>query len=200
MRIPPQGGRDPIQLREQELSQDHCHGGRSLVVRGVVMDDHLASCKARGLSPNTLQNSYGYPLRKVLLPYCEKEHITELTDLTSRALDRLAGHLMDEGGERGALSRHSVHAYIRAINHFLAWAKKEGEPVQAKAQLPRLPKAVLQVLTREEIQAMEDKATSARDKLIVRTLADTGVLVGELVRLRTSDLVSQGRQHYLQVA
>jgi hypothetical protein len=29
---------------------------------------------------------------------------------------------MDEGGERGALSRHSVHAYIRAINHFLAWA------------------------------------------------------------------------------
>jgi integrase/recombinase XerD len=166
----------------------------------VLVDDYLTACKARGLSPNTLKNSYGYPLRKVLLPFCEREGITDAAGLTSRALDRLAGHLMDEGGERGALSRHSVHAYIRAINHFLAWAKKEGEPVQAKAQLPRLPKAVLEVLTREEIQAMEDKATSERDKLIVRTLADTGVRVGELVRLRTSDLVSQGRQHYLQVA
>jgi len=167
---------------------------------GALVADYLTSCKARGLSPNTLQNSYGYPLRKVLLPFCEREGITDPAGLTSRALDRLAGQLMDEGGTRGPLSRHSVHAYIRAVNHFLAWAKREGEPVQAKAQLPRLPKAVLEVLSRDEIQAMEDKAATERDKLIIRTLADTGVRVGELVRLRTSDLVSQGRQHYLRVA
>lgn len=166
---------------------------------GALVEDYLASCKARGLSPNTLQNSYGYPLRKVLLPYCEKERITELAGLTSRALDRLAGHLMDVGGPRGPLSRHSVHAYIRAINHFLAWAKREGEPVQARAQLPRLPKSVLEVLSREEIQSMEDIASTERDKLIIRTLADTGIRVGELVKLRTGDLQSQGRQHYLRI-
>src|SRR5262249_56351014 len=57
--------------------------------------------------------------------------------------------LMDVGGPRGPLSRHSVHAYIRAVNHFLAWAQREGEPVQAKAQRPPLPKAVLEVLSRE---------------------------------------------------
>jgi integrase/recombinase XerD len=167
---------------------------------GALVEDYLAACKARGLSPNTLQNSYGYPLRKILLPYCERGGITEPAALTSRALDRLAGQLMDDGGPRGALSRHSVHAYIRAINHFLAWAQREGEPVQAKAQLPRLPKAVLEVLSREEIQAMEDVAKAERDKLIIRTLADTGIRVGELVKLRTGDIMSQGRQHYLRVA
>jgi site-specific recombinase XerD len=166
---------------------------------GALVEDYLAACKARGLSPNTLQNSYGYPLRKVLLPFCEREGITEPAGLTSRALDRLSGQLMDDGGPRGALSRHSVHAYIRAINHFLAWAQREGEPVQAKAQLPRLPKAVLEVLSREEIQAMEDVAKAERDKLIIRTLADTGIRVGELVKLRTGDLLSQGRQHYLRI-
>ena len=132
----------------------------------ALVEDYIASCKARGLSPNTLQNSYGYPLRKVLLPFCEREGIHEPTELTSRALDRLAGPLMDEGGSRGPLSRHSVHAYIRAIKHFLAWAEREGEPLRAKALLPRLPRAVLEVLSREEIQAMEDAARSERDKLI----------------------------------
>lgn len=109
----------------------------------TLVEDYLASCKARGLSPNTLQNSYGYPRPKVLLPFCERAGIHDPTELTSRSLDRLVGQLLDEGGLRGPLSRHSVHAYIRAINHFLAWAEREGEPVKAKAQLPRLPKAVL---------------------------------------------------------
>jgi hypothetical protein len=104
----------------------------------VLVGDYLASCKARGLSPNTLQNSYGYPLRKVLLPFCDRENIADVSGLTSRALDRLAGGLLDNGGERGPLSRHSVHAYMRAINHFLVWAKREGEPVEAKTQLPKL--------------------------------------------------------------
>ncbi len=135
----------------------------------------------------------------MLLPFCEAEDIKEPATLTSRALDRLAGRLIDDGGPHGLLSRHSVHAYVRAINHFLAWAKREGEPVQAKAQLPRLPKAALEVLSREEIQALEDAARTERDKLIVRTLADTGIRVGELAKLRTADLISQGRQHYLRV-
>src|SRR5437879_12868497 len=88
----------------------------------VLVEDYLASCKARGLSPNTLKNSYGYPLRKVLLPFCEREGITDAAGLTSRALDRLAGPLMDEGGQRGARPRHPVHASIRAINRFLEWS------------------------------------------------------------------------------
>ncbi len=59
--------------------------------------------------------------------------------------------------------------------------------------------AVLEVLSSEEIQALEDAAMTERDKLIVRTLADTGIRVGELAKLRTADLTTQGRQQYLRV-
>jgi hypothetical protein len=41
--------------------------------------------------PNTVSNSYGYQLRKVLLPFYEREGIGGLGGLTNRALDRLAG-------------------------------------------------------------------------------------------------------------
>lgn len=68
-----------------------------------------------------------------------------------------------------------------------------------KAQVPRLPKQLVDVLSREEIQAMEDGAQTERDKLIVRTLADTGVRVGELVALGPSDVQVQGRNQYLKV-
>jgi integrase/recombinase XerD len=55
------------------------------------------------------------------------------------------------------------------------------------------------VLTREEIQRIEDAGAIDRDRLIVRVLADTGIRVGELRRLRVTDLVSQGRERYLRV-
>ena len=79
------------------------------------------------------------------------------------------------------------------------WVRLEGEPIAVKAQLPRLPKQLVDVLSREEIQAMEDAAQTERDKLIVRTLADTGVRVGELVALGPSDVQVQGRNQYLKV-
>jgi len=47
------------------------------------------------------------------------------------------------------------------------------------------------VLSRDEIQAMEDAAVTERDKLIVRLLADTGIRVGELVRLPLNDLIKR---------
>jgi integrase/recombinase XerD len=55
------------------------------------------------------------------------------------------------------------------------------------------------VLSREEIQAIEDVAGNERDKLIIRVLADTGARVGELLGLRLNDLVERDRNHYLRV-
>lgn len=88
---------------------------------------------------------------------------------------------------------------MRAINRFLTWAKEEGEEVDARAQLPKLPKQVIDVLSRDEIQSMEDAAKTERDKLIIRILADTGIRVGELVGLRTTDIVQRDRNHFLPV-
>lgn len=166
-----------------------------------LLEEYQASCRARGLSPKTINHCYGYPLREVWLPFCAREGITEPGQVTQRVLDRLSTHLLDKGGKNGPLAKTTIHSYLRAVNHFLAWATKEGEvtATAGKAHLPKLPRRLLETLERPEIQALEDAADNDRDKLIVRTLADTGIRLGELVGLRTSDLIEQGRKHYLRV-
>jgi integrase/recombinase XerD len=158
-----------------------------------LVDDYLASCRARGLSPRTVDGAYGYPLRQVFLPFCQAEGVTDPAQITSRLLDRLSTQLLGKETRHGRqMSKHSVHSYMRAINHFLSWAKEEGEPVTGRAQLPRLPKQLVDILSRDEIAAIEDAAQTERDKLIVRTLADTGIRVGELLALRPADIQVQG--------
>ncbi len=164
-----------------------------------LVDAYLLHCQAKGLSPATYKNAYAYPLRKVLVPFCGEEGIKEVGEITSRVLDRLAVRLEEVGGLRGALSPATRHAYLRATNHFLAWAKQEGEPVDAKAKLWRLERRRLVPLRRDEIRLMEDTAGEERDRLIVRVLADSGIRVGELVALRTTDLEVRGRSRWLVI-
>ncbi|MHB8555296.1 MAG: tyrosine-type recombinase/integrase, partial [Candidatus Dormibacteria bacterium] len=155
------------------------------------VEDYLTSCRARGLSPKTLENSYGYPLRHVFLPWAAREGLAAPSDISGRALEKLAAELLDEGGRRGPLSRHSVHTYLRSVNQCLKWARAEGEavPERAVAPLPSRPKNLPEVLSREQIATMEAAAATERDRLIIRLLADTGMRVGELVGLRTGDLL-----------
>jgi integrase/recombinase XerD len=165
----------------------------------VLVDDYLADCRARGLSPKTVKDAYGYPLRGVFLPFCAREGIAEVQQISSRVMNRYSTELLEQGGKRGPLSRHSVHAYVRNVNLFLTWARKHGEAVEARGQLPKLPRRHLDVLTREEIRAMEAAAVTERDKLIIRVLADTGMRTGELVGLRLSDLQERNRLHFLRI-
>lgn len=166
----------------------------------TLVSDYLAYCRARGLAPNTVNQAYKYPLLGVLLPFCEREGIADLSAINARVLDRLSSWLLESGGRNGQpLSPHSVHSYTRAINHFLSWAKKEGEPIDSKAQLPKLPKRLVEVLSRDEIQRIEHAAMTERDKIIIRLLADTGLRVGELLGLRANDLVEQNRNYYVHV-
>jgi len=164
-----------------------------------LVEDYLAWCRARGLSPKTINDGYGYPLRGVFLPFCDREGIARADQLSNRVLDRLTSELLEKGGIRGVLSKHTVHSYVRSINHFLSWAGKEGELGQVKAQTPKLPKKIIDVLSREEIDQLESAALNDRDRLIVRLLADTGIRRGELVGLRVSDLVERDRNYYLHV-
>jgi integrase len=112
----------------------------------------------------------------------------------------LATGLLERTGPGGQpLSKHSVHAYMRAVNGFLRWSAAEGEEVKARAQLPKLPRRLIDILSREEIARMEDAAKAERDKLVVRLLADTGIRVGELVALRPADLIPQARSNFIKV-
>jgi integrase len=55
------------------------------------------------------------------------------------------------------------------------------------------------VLTREEIERIEDVTPIERDKLIVRLLADTGIREDELVKLGVGDIVEVNRGNYLRI-
>jgi integrase len=165
-----------------------------------LVDDYLMSCRARGLAPNTVQVSYGYPLRGVLLPWCADHGVSELTGLDPRQVDAFTVHLHEAGGRNGGrLSKASVHAYLRAVRGFLGWCQKEGEAVAARPALPRLPKRVLDVLDREEIARLETAAPTERDRLIIRILGDCGVRAAELCQLTVDDVVRHDRQAFLRV-
>ena len=164
-----------------------------------LIEDYLADARARGLSPKTLRAGYGFILEQVLLPWCERQGLTEPGQLNARALNRLTSELLNVGGKRGPLSRYTVDTYVRNINLFLRWCHREGELGEVRAQAPRLPKRVLEVLTREEIARLENVAVTERDKVIVRLLADTGIRAGELLSLRTGDLLERGRDRFLRV-
>lgn len=164
-----------------------------------LVEDYLAHCRAGGLSPKTIRFSYGYPLRSVFLPWCAENGITQVSEVTNRKLDGLSTGLLEHGNKHAHLTNQTVWTYMKAINRFLAWAKDEGEDVDAKGRLPRLPSKVIEILTRDEIQAMEDKANSERDAIIVRLLGDTGIRVGELVSIQTNDLIDRNRQFLLRI-
>jgi len=164
-----------------------------------LVEDYLRSAEARGLAPSTVDNSYGYPLRRIFLPWCAEEGIDSIEGLDAKAVDSFSAYLLRFDGKNGRLSRHSVHAYARAVRTFLLWCQRNGEAVAAAPQLPRLPRKVLDVLTWEEIEAIERAAPSERDKLIVRVLADGGLRATEVCSLRLEDLIRRGRSTFLRV-
>jgi integrase len=165
----------------------------------ILVDDYLTACKARGLARSTVANSYGYPLRSIFLPWCADQGIREVEDLTPRAIDAFSIYLLDDGGKRGRLSKHSVHAYCRSVPGFLTWCNREGEAVTAQPQLPRLPRKVVDILDRGEIDALEGAVSSERDKIIVRILGDCGLRAGELCSLRLEDVIRRDRNTFLHV-
>jgi integrase/recombinase XerD len=162
--------------------------------------DFLANCRARNLSAKTINQVYGPRLENLFLPWCRAEGITEVGEIDQRVLDRFSGGLLERGGERKAkLSPVTVASYARSINSFLAWAKTEKENVKGKVAMPKLPERHIPVLSRDEIDRMEKAAGNERDKVIVRTLADTAIRVEELVGLTTEDIKDEDRRDYLLI-
>ncbi len=164
----------------------------------ILLRDYLAHVRAGGKSPKTVE-LYENHLLRIFWPWARSRGLTSPDELTSRTIDRFSEHLLTEGGTRGPLSKATVHSYLRTVNYFLSWAKKEGEVGDARAQLPRLPTRDIEVLSRDEIAKLENTARNERDKLIIRVLADTGVRVAELCGLRTADLLERDRRWYLRV-
>ncbi len=174
------------------------HQGQEAFV--CLIDDYLQEKRADGASPRTVGH-YKEVLEEVLLPFCKEAGIESLSELTNRHLNDLgAGHLDGTmSRSKRPISKATVHSYMRAINSFVTWARTQGEGTAARGRLPSMRKRVLDTLTRDEIQGMEDAATTERDKLIVRLLADTGLRLGELLALRADSIRVEGGKHVLKI-
>jgi integrase/recombinase XerD len=166
----------------------------------TLVDDYLASCRARGIARRTVENNYGYSLRDVFLPWAARQGVTEIDQLDQWLLDRFTAELLERRGRSGELSRHTVHSYVRPVRQCLAWAQQHGDmTTSVQPQLPRLGRRVIDVLSRDEIARLEAAATNDRDRLIVRTLADTGMRAAELCCLRVDDITRHERGALLKV-
>jgi integrase/recombinase XerD len=166
----------------------------------LLIDDYLASCRARGLSKSTVSKNYGYALHHVFLPWARDAGITDPEQLDQRVFDRFTASLLDDTGRAKPMSKDTVHSYVRPIRQCLGWARKQGDVrTAAQPQLPKLPRRVLDVLSRDEIARIEAAATTERDKLAIRLLADTGMRIEELCKLRIDDTSRHDRGALLKV-
>ena len=95
------------------------------------------------------------------------------------------------------MARATVRGSVQAVRVLLGWAEKGGgATVGAQPKAPRAEKVLLDVLSRDEIQRMENVAKTERDRLIVRLGAETGIRLGELLALRVEDLLEPNRGKY----
>jgi len=165
----------------------------------LLVEDYLAHCAARGLSPRTIDKCYGYALRVVFLSWCADNDITALEQLDGRTVDRFTSSLLQRRPRGHAISKHTVHSYVRPVRQLLTWATHVGEDVKAKPQLPRLPKPLHEVLSRDEIVSMENALPSERNKLIIRIFGDCGLRLRELTFLTPNDIVRSARQAHFRI-
>lgn len=147
------------------------------------------------MTKGTIKKNYGYSLRELFLPWAEQQGISDPDQLDQRLLDRYTGDLLQRD-----ISPHTAHSYVRPLRQLLSWGQKAGDVgTDARPQLPRLNRKVIDVLSDEEIDRMEAVADTERNKLIVRILADTGIRSGELCKLRVNDTTRREHGTLLKV-
>jgi integrase len=164
------------------------------------IEDYLRACRARGVRPATIHDSYGYSLRGVLLPWCQREEIVSAAGIDARTLERYAGELRDRVTREGRpLSPATVWTYLKAANLFLKWYASEHDATAPRIRLHQPAGKRVDTLDRDQIRDLERAAPTERDRVIVRLLADTGIRPGELVSITGADLRRSGNRHYVRV-
>ncbi len=139
--------------------------------------------------------SYEWPVRRLAIPFMESAGITDPAQLDQAALNRLTNSLAEKG-----LAKASVASYLRQINVWLRWCgEREGRDKVAVAKWQRPDRLEREVLTKDELRALEDAATTARDVVIVRVLTETGMRLGELLALSVEDVQKGPAGPFLRV-
>ncbi len=164
------------------------------------IDAYLLSCLSRGVKLSTIKHSYGYSLSAVLLPWCQSEGITTVSELTKGTLNRFASAVRDRKTRDGSpLAENTVWTYQKAANQLVKWYAELHDTTVAKVTLRQPPGRKVATLERDQIAVLERSADTVRDRVIVRLLADSGMRAGELIQITKRDLHRAGGRHYVRV-
>src|SRR5260370_39781445 len=164
-----------------------------------LIGDYLAHQRGRGLAPRSIKQAVDV-VECQFLAGSVREGVPAPDQLSQRVLDRFGAHLLEDRTTPSGkpLARETVRTYLRTLGQFLRWAQSEDAvAAKVKLQTPARQRRLLETLSREESQHMEDVVRAERDKRKIRLPADTGNRHGELVgRVRTG-LAAHGPQRSL---
>ena len=164
----------------------------------TLIDVFVATKQTEGRSINTI-----VWYKKRLIKFAawlggEAARIKDLTLTNARAFvaalqsreERYVNHPF-KPPEKGGLSPHTIHGYVRVIKAFGAWLEEEGFTNKhpfLRLKRPKLPQSMIQILSDEEIKNILDcinpkSFLGARIRTVVLLLLDTGIRASELIGL-----------------
>ncbi len=167
-----------------------------------TIEQFLLDAEVRARSKFTI-SSYRQKLGVVVRLLNEVCKVTELELVTVSHLRQVAQHLLTQPlgvriqmPDNGTLSINSVRAYVRVVKAFFNWCYQEElieKSPATRLSLPTSSKLIKATLKPEQIESMLssfDRSTNYgfRDYVIFLLLLDTGMRLGEISKLKISDI------------
>lgn len=148
-----------------------------------IIDSFLYHCEAKGLSKKTIK-SYNFALMK-MAQHFETKGITKIEDVKPTDIEQYIRTFNTQ-------SKITVNGYIRDLKVFYSWAtdfeylsRNPFKIKQHKVERTPLP-FVSDKDFKKLIQSMDkSRFPEYRDSVIVQTLLDTGMRIGETLSLKT---------------
>lgn len=156
----------------------------SIVSLKVAEELFLVDRQSQALSKSTV-HFYQDRVGK-FVKWCMSQGVETLDQLTPVVVRSYVAFRMNQG-----IGKYTLHTDCRGIRTFLKWCMAE-ELVQSNplrnVKIPKQPKEVLPAISPEDIQRLLAVAPDERATALVLFLLDTGLRVGELVRLNGEDV------------
>lgn len=169
----------------------------------TLIELFILSKQIEGRSPKTL-SWYQANLTR-FSDFLTGEQVPTLQEITLDNARNFVAHLQGKSTryadhhmrptEKGGLSPHSVHAYVRTLKSFGSWLVEE-EYVEVhpfeRLKPPKLPDTIIEVLSDDEIRRMvaaisPDTVLGVRMHAMVLLLLDTGLRASELCGLTVAN-------------
>ena len=159
-----------------------------------LIDLYLLRCEVEGKSPTTLR-AYTWTLRRFAQIAQEEGFPRNVTGISP-------AHAYTYLGRFAHLSLETRHRYHREVSCLFNWLQRMGYITQspfANIKKVRLPLKIVQPFCADDVLKLLDccdarNPIGLRDRAILLLLLDTGIRVGELVRLEFSDLDLDARR------